>query len=84
MLSVLEDLCIEQIYRRRKDYGKIALVFEYAKADEEIRFTVSFGGVAWDPLSDDQSVAVMLLKYMMADPVYSADENGNRVEGFIR
>lgn len=84
MLSVLEDLCIEQIYRRRKDYGKIALAFEYAKANEEIRFTVSFGGAAWDPLSDDQSAAVQLLKYMVADPVYSADENGNRVEGFIR
>ena len=84
MLAVLEELCVEQVFSRRKDYGKIALAFEYAKANEEIRFAVSFGGAAWDPLSDDESPAVQLLRNAVTDPVYRADENGNHVEGFIR
>ena len=84
MLTVLEELCIEQILAKQKHFGKIALAFEYAKANEEIRFRVSFGGEAWNPLSGDPSTAVLLLQHIITDPVFSRDENGNHVEGFIR
>ncbi len=84
MLTVLEELCIEQILAKQKHFGKIALAFKYAKAKEEIRFRVSFGGEAWNPLSGDPSTAVLLLQHIITDPVFSRDENGNHVEGFIR
>ena len=84
MLTVLEELCIERISCHRKDYNEITLAFEYAKANEEISFTVSFGGDAWDPLSDAESVPVLLLRHVASDLKVSADDNGNRVEGFLR
>lgn len=84
MLTVLEELCIERISCHRKNYNEIALAFEYAKANEEISFTVSFGGDAWDPLSNAESVPVLLLRHVASDLKVSADDNGNRVEGFLR
>ena len=84
MITVLEELCIEHICNRQKHFGKIALAFEYAKANEEIRFKVSFGGETWNPLSGDQSTSVLLLRRTIIDPVFSRDDSGNHVEGFIR
>ncbi len=84
MITVLEELCIEHICNRQKHFGKIALAFEYAKANEEIRFKVSFGGETWNPLSGDQSTSVLLLRRAIIDPVFSRDDSGNHVEGFIR
>ena len=84
MITVLEELCIEHICNRQKHFGKIALAFEYAKANEEIRFRVSFGGETWNPLSGDQSTSVLLLRRAIIDPVFSRDDSGNHVEGFIR
>ncbi len=82
MLAVAEELCIEQIYYKQKDHGKITLNFEYDKAKEEIRYRVTFGGKPWNPL-EDQSVAVLLLRHASPDPVYYTDESGNHVEGQI-
>ena len=84
MLAVAEELCIEQIYYKQKDHGKITLNFEYDKAKEEIQYRVSFGGKAWNPLEDDTSVAVMLLKHAASENRYYTDESGNHVEGWIR
>ena len=51
---------------------------------QPVRFKVSFGGETWNPLSGDQSTSVLLLRRAIIDPVFSRDDSGNHVEGFIR
>lgn len=83
MLRVADELCGEIILRNLSGYGAAGVTFEYDQEKGEIAFAVEYGGVQKNPLSDNENLAVVILKQAAPDVVYRWIEGRNRVEGHL-
>nr|MBQ6740710.1 hypothetical protein [Synergistaceae bacterium] len=83
MLTVAEELCIENIFKKLNNYNFININFEYSQAQEQINFAVEYGGGLKNILDDEQEISIKLLKRIINNLNYSQADNKNIISGEI-
>jgi len=83
MLRVADELCVEIVLRGFREHISAGITFEYDQEKGEVGFTVEYGGPQADPLSDDTSIAVRLMKASAPDISYRCEDGENIVTGHI-
>jgi polar amino acid transport system ATP-binding protein len=84
MLRVTDELCSEIILNSLKVRESVDITFEYDQEHGEVGFAVEYGGPEADPLSDDTSISVILIRNAAPDTSYRYEDGKNKVEGHIR
>ena len=83
MLTVCEELCIENIFKKLNNYNFININFEYSQAQEQINFAVEYGGGLKNILDGEQEISIKLLKRIINNLNYSQADNKNIISGEI-
>ena len=83
LLTVAEELCMNSSF---VDFGNdtgVDISFEFSPDNNTVHFTVDYGGTLRDPLTDDETLPVKLLKNASSDLAYTSDGGRNHIEGSI-
>jgi len=84
LLTIVEELCIENILMQQKASSEIEIIFEYSQEKEKIYFTVKYEGSLINSLRDTESSAsIKILKNTVSNLSYKTDGNKNLIIGEI-
>ena len=83
LLTVAEELCMNSSFVEFGNDTEVDISFEFSPENNSVHFTVDYGGTLRDPLTDDETIPVKLLKNASSDLAYTSDGGRNHIEGSI-